>query len=112
MSNKIKKDDQVVVISGRDKGRKGSVQKVILDLEKKITHVIVEGLRLVKKTKRPNPQLGEKGGIVEQEAPIAISSVAIFNPATKKADRVGFKIDSEGNRKRIFRSNGEQLEIK
>jgi large subunit ribosomal protein L24 len=109
MANKIKKNDEVIVVSGKDKGRRGLVKNVVLNLEKQVTHVLVEGLRLLKKTKRPNPQAGEKGGIVEQEAPIAISSVAIFNPATKKQDRVGFKVDSDGKKQRIFRSNGEQI---
>jgi large subunit ribosomal protein L24 len=109
MANKIKKNDEVVVVSGKDKGRRGLVSSVVLNVEKQITHVLVEGLRLLKKTKRPNPQAGERGGIVEQEAPIAISSIAIFNPATKKADRVGFKVDSDGKKQRIFRSSGEQI---
>ena len=112
MANKIKKSDEVIIISGKDKGRKGTVKSVILNSERAVTHVVVEGLRLLKKTKRPNPQAGEKGGIVEQEAPIAISSVAIFNPATKKQDRIGFKVDADGNKKRIFRSNGELLDSK
>ena len=109
MANKIKKNDEVIVISGKDKGRKGLVKNVVLNVEKQITHVVVEGLRLIKKTKRPNPQAGEKGGIVEQEAPIAISSVAIFNSTTKKQDRIGFKVDADGKKQRIFRSNGEQI---
>jgi large subunit ribosomal protein L24 len=111
MANKIKKNDEVIVISGKDKGRKGLVKNVVVDLNKKVTHVIVEGLRLLKKTKKPNPQAGEKGGIVEQEAAIAISSVAIFNPLTKKQDRVGFKVGADGKKQRIFRSNGEAVDL-
>jgi len=111
MANKIKKNDEVIVISGKDKGRRGLVKKVVLDLKKQVTHVYVEGLRLLKKTKKPNPQANEKGGIVEQEAAIAISSVAIFNPRTKKQDRVAFKVDVEGKKQRIFCSNGEPIDL-
>jgi len=100
---KIKRNDEVIVIAGKDKGKRGTVRRVLSD-----DRVIVSGIQIVKKHQKPNPQLGVQGGIVEKEAPIAVSNVAIFNPATQKADRVGFKI--EGDKKvRIFKSDGKQL---
>lgn len=100
---KIKRDDEVIVIAGRDKGKRGKVVRVVSD-EK----VIVSGINLVKKHQKPNPQLGIAGGIVEKEAAIHISNVAIFNAATGKADRVGFKV--EGDKKvRVFKSTGEAV---
>lgn len=101
---KIKRDDEVIVLTGRDKGKRGKVQRV-LD-EKRI---LVSGINMVKKHTKPNPQMGIAGGIVEQEAPIQLSNVAIFNPATNKADRVGFKV--AGDKKvRIFKSSGETVD--
>ncbi|MCR9106910.1 MAG: 50S ribosomal protein L24 [Gammaproteobacteria bacterium] len=101
---KIKKDDEVVVLAGKDKGKRGKVRRV-LDNNK----VVVSGVNMMKKHTRPNPQAGVAGGIVESEAPIQVSNVAIFNPATSKADRVGFKV--EGDKKvRIFKSNGETID--
>ncbi len=98
---KIKRDDEVIVLAGRDKGKRGKVRRVLDD-----NRVIVTGVNLVKKHTRPNPQAGVPGGIVEKEAPIQASNVAIFNPDTKKADRVGFRI--EGKEKvRFYKSNGE-----
>lgn len=100
---KIKRNDEVIVIAGKDKGKRGTVRRVLPN-----DRVIVSGIQLVKKHQKPNPQLGVQGGIVEKEAPIAISNVAIYNPATQKADRVGFKI--EGDKKmRIFKSDGKQV---
>jgi len=97
---KIKRDDDVIVIAGRDKGKRGKVVRVLPK-----DRLIVGGVNMVKKHQRPNPQMGVPGGIVEKEAPIHVSNVAIFNPDTKKADRVGFKI--EGDKKvRVFKSNG------
>jgi large subunit ribosomal protein L24 len=111
MANKLKKDDQVIVTVGKDKGRNGAIKKIIINKQGVATHAIVEGVRLVKKAKRPNPQAGEQGGLVEQESPIRLANVAIYNTVTKKADRVGFKTDAEGKKIRIFRSSGEQIEV-
>lgn len=98
---KIKREDEVVVISGRDKGKRGRVTKILGD-----NRAIVGGINIVKKHQRPNPQMGIPGGIIEKEAPIQISNLAIFNPNTKKADRVGFKVE-EGKKVRIYKSTGE-----
>ena len=105
---KIKSGDEVIVIAGKSKGQRGKVTKVLIDSDK----VIVEGANLVKKHQRPNPQLGVQGGIVEKEAPLHISNVAIFNAQTGKADRVGIKTLEDGkSRVRIFKSTGEQIDI-
>ena len=100
---KIKSDDEVIILAGKDKGKRGKVRRV-LDNGK----VIVSGINMMKKHTRPNPQEGVAGGIVEKEAAIQGSNVAIFNPATGKADRVGFKTDGE-TKVRIFKSNGEAI---
>jgi large subunit ribosomal protein L24 len=100
MAAKIKRDDEVVVLAGKDKGKQGKVLKVLTDKDR----VIVEGVNVVKKHQKPNPALGEAGGIVEQEAPIHVSNVAIFNPETGKADRVGFRTE-DGKKVRFFKSN-------
>ena len=100
---KIKKDDEVVVIAGRDKGKRGEVLRV-LDGGK----LLVGGVNMLKKHQRPNPNEGQPGGIVEKEAPIQVSNVAIFNSATGKADRVGFKVDGD-TKTRIFKSSGEAI---
>jgi len=102
---KIKNDDEVIVIAGRDKGKRGKVVKILKD-----ERLIVSGIQMVKKHQKPNPQAGVQGGIVEMEAPIQISNVAIFNPATEKADRVGFKILEDGKKVRVFKSNGEAVD--
>ncbi len=101
---KIKRDDEVIILAGKDKGKRGKVRKVLAD-----NKVIVAGINMVKKHTRPNPQMGVAGGIVEKEAPIQVSNVAIFNPATSKADRVGFKVDGD-TKVRIFKSNGEAID--
>ncbi len=103
---KIKKGDDVVVIAGKDKGKRGSVLRVV-DAD----HVVVEGVNVVKKHQRPNPMKNNTGGIVDKEMPLHISNVAIFNSTTKKADRVGFKLLSDGRRVRVFRSNGEMIDV-
>jgi large subunit ribosomal protein L24 len=101
---KIKSDDEVIVLAGKDKGKRGTV-RTVLDNNK----VIVSGINMVKKHTKANPQAGVAGGILENESPIQISNVAIFNSNTNKADRVGFKID--GDRKvRIFKSSGEEID--
>ena len=100
---KIKRDDEVIILAGKDKGKRGKVRKV-LDNGK----VIVSGVNMIKKHTKPNPQAGVAGGIVEKEAPIQVSNVAIFNSATGKADRVGFKVDGD-TKARIFKSSGEAI---
>jgi large subunit ribosomal protein L24 len=100
---KIRRDDEVVVIAGKDKGKRGKVVKVLAD-----NRVVVTGINMVKKHQKPNPYLQQPGGIVEKEAAIQVSNVAIWNPKTEKADRVGFKV--EGDKKvRFFKSNGEVI---
>ena len=101
---KIKSNDEVIILAGKDKGKRGTVRKV-LDNNK----LIVAGVNMVKKHTRPNPQAGVAGGIVEQEAPIQVSNVAIFTPETNKADRVGFKIDGE-QKVRVYKSSGEVID--
>ncbi len=101
---KIKKNDDVIVIAGKDKGARGSVLQVLDQ------HVLVAGINKVKKHQKPNPVKGLSGGIVEKEMPVHVSNVAIFNPATKKADRVGVKTLENGRRVRIFKSNGEVID--
>ncbi|HEY7884760.1 MAG TPA: 50S ribosomal protein L24 [Cellvibrionaceae bacterium] len=102
---KIKRDDEVIVIAGRDKGKRGKVVRVLAE-----DRLIVSGINMIKKHQKPNPQLGVPGGIVEKEAAIDASNVAIFNKATEKADRVGFKILEDGKKVRVFKSNGEAVE--
>jgi len=102
---KIRKGDQVVVLSGRDKGRRGAVVQVLDD-----DRVVVESVNMVKRHQKPNPQAGKQGGILEKEAPLALSKVAIWNPAAKKADRIGFKTLADGKKVRFFKSNGEMID--
>jgi large subunit ribosomal protein L24 len=103
--SKIKKGDQVVVLSGRDKGRQGQVLQVLAS-----GHVIVEGLNKSKKHQKPNQQANVPGGIIEKEMPLATSKVAIWNAGAKSADRIGYKTLANGKKVRIFRSNGEVLD--
>jgi len=100
---KIRRDDEVIVIAGKDKGKRGRVAQVRAD-----NRVVVTGLNMMKKHQKPNPQAGVTGGIIEKEAPIHVSNVAIFNPSTNKADRVGFR-EEEGKKIRFFKSNGEAI---
>ncbi len=102
---KIRKGDEVIVITGKDKGRRGTVTRRV-DSER----VIVEGINRAKKHVRPNPMKGEQGGIVEKDMPIHISNVALFNPTTQKGDRVGFKVLDDGKKVRVFKSNGELVQ--
>ncbi len=104
--NKIRKGDEVVIITGKDKGRRGSVLKV---LEK--GRVLVENVNMVKKHQRPNPNAGVTGGIVEKEMPISISNVMLFNPVTKKGDRVGQRKLEDGRKVRFFKSNNEVVDV-
>ncbi|MBQ0755484.1 MAG: 50S ribosomal protein L24 [Amphritea sp.] len=101
---KIIRDDEVIVIAGRDKGKRGKVLRILAD-----GRLIVSGINMVKKHTKPNPMQGQAGGIVEKEATIAVSNVAIFNSAAGKGDRVGFKVLEDGNKVRIFKSNGEVI---
>jgi large subunit ribosomal protein L24 len=101
---KIKRDDEVIILAGKDKGKRGTVRRV-LDNNK----LIVSGVNMVKKHTKPNPQAGVAGGIVEKEAAIQASNVAIFNPSSSKADRVGFKVDGD-SKVRIFKSSGEAID--
>ncbi len=103
--DKIRKGDDVVVTAGRDKGRRGTVLRCLED-----DYLMVEGVNRVKKHTKPNPMKGQPGGIIEKEMPIHLSNVALFNPATQKGDRVGFKILDDGRKVRVFKSNGEQVE--
>ena len=104
MASKIRRDDEVIVLAGKDKGKTGKVTKVLVEDSK----VFVEGVNLVKKHQKPVPQLQQPGGIVEKEAPLHVSNVAIVNPATGKADRVGFR-DEDGKKVRFFKSNNELI---
>jgi large subunit ribosomal protein L24 len=104
--NKIRKGDQVVVITGKDKGKRGAVLRV-LPTEK----VVIEGVNRAKKHQKPNPIKGQTGGIVEKEMPLHLSNVALFNPATSKGDRVGFRSLSDGRKVRFFKSNGEVVDV-
>jgi large subunit ribosomal protein L24 len=106
MARKIRKGDQVVVLSGRDKGRKGAVLEVLAS-----GHVIVEAVNLAKRHTKPNPQKqSQPGGIVEKAMPLALAKVAIWNPTAKKADRIGFKTLTDGKKVRFFKSNGEMID--
>lgn len=103
---KIRKGDEVIVIAGKDKGRRGTVLRVV-DEER----VVVEGVNRVKKHQRPNPMKGTTGGIIEKEMPIHVSNVAIFNPHTQRPDRVGFRILEDKRKVRYFKSNGEVIDV-
>jgi len=102
---RIKKGDEVVVLAGRDKGKRGTVMRRI-DAD----YLVVEGVNRVKKHQRPNPMKGITGGIVDKDMPIHVSNVALFNPATKKADRTGVKSLEDGRKVRVFKANGEQVD--
>jgi large subunit ribosomal protein L24 len=102
---RVKKGDEIIVIAGRDKGKRGTVLRRV-DAE----HVVVEGVNRVKKHQRPNPMKGETGGIVEKDLPIHVSNIALYNPATQKGDRAGVKTLEDGRKVRVFKGNGEQVE--
>ena len=102
---KIKRDDEVIVIAGKDNGKRGKVSRVMKD-----GRLVVSGINMIKRHTKPNPMLGTPGGIVEKEAPIQASNVAIFNPTTNKADRVGFKVLEDGKKVRVFKSNDELVD--
>ena len=102
--NKIRKGDEVIVLTGRDKGKRGTVS-----LRVDADHLVVDGINVVKKHVRPNPLKGTNGGIVDKTMPIHQSNVAIFNPVTGKADRVGIKLLADGKKVRVFKSSGEEI---
>lgn len=104
--NKIRKGDDIIVITGKDKGKRGKVSLRATD-----SHIVVEGLNVVKKHAKPNPMKGTTGGIIEKSMPIHQSNVAIFNAATGKADRVGIKLQADGKRVRVFKSSGEEIKV-
>lgn len=104
--SKIHKGDQVVINTGKDKGKQGTVLRVL-----DAGYVVVEGLNVAKKHAKPNPMKGVTGGIITKEMPINISNVALFNAATKKADRVGYKVLKDGKKVRVFKSNGEAVDV-
>ena len=104
--NKIRKGDEVIVITGRDKGKRGKVSLRATD-----SHVVIDGINIVKKHAKPNPMKGTTGGIIEKAMPIHQSNVAIFNAATGKADRVGIKLQSDGKRVRVYKSSGEEIKV-
>ncbi|TDN99765.1 MULTISPECIES: 50S ribosomal protein L24 [Halomonas] len=101
---KIKRDDEVIVIAGKDKGKRGTVKRVLEN------RFVVSGVNMIKRHTKPNPMAGNQGGIVEREAPIHASNVAIFNQETGKADRVGFQVQEDGTKVRIYRSTQSQID--
>ena len=102
--NRIKKGDQVVVIAGKDKGKRGDVVRVAGD------KLVVSNINIIKRHTKPNPQANQPGGVIEREAPIHISNVMLFNPASGKGERVGFKVLEDGRKLRVFRSSGEAVD--
>lgn len=105
MASKIRKGDDVIVLAGKDKGKRGTVLRVLED------RVVVENINLAKKHVKPNPNAGEQGGIIDKEMPMNVSNVALYNPATDKGDRVGFKTLDDGRKVRVFKSNGEVVDV-
>jgi len=103
---KIRKGDDVVVLTGKDKGKRGTVLRVVDD-----GHVVVENVNMVKKHQKPNPQRGEPGGILDKQMPLHISNVGLYNPAKDGPDRVGFRVLEDGRKVRVFRSNGEVVDV-
>jgi large subunit ribosomal protein L24 len=107
MANKFRKGDEVVVLIGKDKGKRGTITKVNAETGR----VVVENINMVKKHQKPNPNMNVPGGIIEKEMAIDVSNVAMFNPVTGKADRVGFKMLDDGRKVRVFKSNGEVVDV-
>ena len=104
--NKIKKGDEVVVRTGKDKGRRGTVLQIFDD-----ERILVEGVNLAKKHTKPNPNVGEQGGILDKAMPLDISNVLVFNPKSKKGERVGIRVNDDGSKERIFRGTGDVVDI-
>jgi large subunit ribosomal protein L24 len=103
--NKLKRDDQVIVITGKDKGKRGTISQLVGN-----DKVIVAGVNMVKRHTRPSPNQGKPGGIIEKEAAMHVSNIAIFNPESNSADRVGIQVDDDGMKKRVFKSNGQEID--
>jgi large subunit ribosomal protein L24 len=106
MASKIRKGDEVIVLSGKDKDKRGTVIKMVGD-----DRVVVENVNMAKKHTKPNPNKGEPGGILDKEMPMHISNVALYNPSTGKGDRIGFKILEDGKKVRVYKSSGEVVDI-
>ncbi len=105
--NKLRKGDEIIVIAGKDKGRRGTVLQIV-DEER----VLVEGINIAKKHTKANPNMGVEGGIIDREMPLAVSNILVFNPKTKKGDRVGIRLSDDGKTKeRVFKSSGEAVDI-
>ncbi len=104
--NKIRKGDEVVITAGKDKGRRGTVLQLLDD-----ERVLVEGINVAKKHVKANPNAGEQGGIIDREMPLDISNVLVFNPKTKKGERVGIQVSDDGEKSRVFRQSGEPVDI-
>jgi len=102
--NRIKKGDEVIVTAGKDKGKRGDVVRMAGD------KLVVSNVNVIKRHTKPNPQAGQPGGVIEREAPIHISNVMLFNPATGKGERIGFKVLEDGRKLRVFRSSGESID--
>jgi large subunit ribosomal protein L24 len=104
--NKIRKGDEVIVRTGKDKGRRGTVLRVLED-----DRVLVEGINLAKKHVKPNPNAGEQGGIQDKAMPVDVSNVLVFNPKSKKGERVGFRVEEDGSKVRVFSGSGDVVDI-
>ena len=104
--NKIRKGDEVIIRTGKDKGRRGTVLQIFDD-----ERILVEGVNLAKKHTKPNPNVGEQGGIVDKAMPLDISNVLVFNPKSKKGERVGIRVNDDGSKERIFRGTGDVVDI-
>jgi len=107
MARKIRKGDEVIVLAGKDKGRRGNVLEVLIGKNR----VLVEGVNVVKKHQKPNPNANVQGGIIQMEKSVHVSNVALYNSASKKGDRVGFKTLEDGRKVRVFKSNGETVDV-
>ena len=104
--NKIRKGDEVIVTAGKDKGRRGTVLQLFDD-----GRVLVEGVNLAKKHIKPNPNVGEQGGIQDKAMPLDVSNVLVFNPTSKKGERIGIRVDDDGSKVRVFRGTGDVVDI-
>ena len=104
--NKIKQGDEVIVITGKDRGRRGTVLQIFKD-----QRVLVEGVNIAKKHKKGNPQQGIEGGIIDQAMPLDISNVQVFNPKAKKGDRVGIRVNDDGSKERFFKTTGDSVDV-
>ncbi len=104
--NKIRKGDEVIVTTGKDKGRRGTVLQVFKD-----GRVLVEGINIAKKHVKPNPNVGEQGGIQDRAMPLDISNVLVFNPKSKRGERVGFRVEKDGSKVRVFRGSGDVVDV-